>query len=202
MNVKTMILGGLIGLMTLCLGYEYGWAESQADSAATVNDNRLNIGVVNIRKVFRDCKSNARYRADALAEKSRWDADEEKLQKQIDAQKAGLKALKPGSDDYLKQYQQLLLKQAELEAQKQFHQQQRTLKDQKWTEELYLKVLKIIAELAAEKKLALVLEQDQPQFPSVSPDELMLTLSTHKVLYSGGCLDITDEVTKRLDAEK
>jgi Skp family chaperone for outer membrane proteins len=176
------------------MSHEYGSAKSRADKAV------VNIGVVDVRKCFRDCKRNVKYSADVMAEESKWDTEQGKLSREIDSQKIGLKALKPGSSDYLAQIKELLQKQANFEAARQFNNQQRTLKDQRWTEDLYMEILKIVGELAEQKQLDLVLQKDVINFPTASPDELMLTLSTHKLLYSGGCLDITDEVMAQMDA--
>ena len=196
MKTKARVLCCLIGTIVLFAGYEYSLAKAKADKAVA------NIGVVDIRRVFRDCKRNAKYGANAMAEETKWNAEQEKLSKEIDSQKAGLKALKLGSSDYLAQVKELLQKQADIEAARQFNSQQRTSKDQRWTEDIYIEILKIIGELAEQKQLDLVLQKDVADFPTESPDELMMTLSTHKLLYSGGCLDITDEVLTRLDAEK
>jgi Skp family chaperone for outer membrane proteins len=88
-----------------------------------------------------------------------------------------------------------------LNALQDYNKQQRMLKDKRWTEGLYEEILQLTSELAAEKGLELVFDKDEPEFPAASSDELMLTLSTNKVLYSGGCLDITAEVIARLDAK-
>ncbi len=196
MKTKAVVLYCLTGVIVLFAGHEYSSAKPKDDKAVA------NIGVVDVRRVFRDCKRNAKYGADALAEQARLDAELEKLSKEIDSQKAGLKALKPGSSDYLAQIKELLQKQAKLEANRQFNNQQRALKDQRWTEGIYVEILKIISALAEQKRLDLVLQKDVAEFPTESPDELMMTLSTHKLLYSGGCLDITDEVMAQLDAQK
>ncbi len=196
MKTKTLALYCLIGAVVLLMGHAYSSAEPKAV------ENVAKIGVVNIRKIFRDCKKNAKYRQDAMADQSKWDAEMEKLQKEIEQQKDGLKVLKPGSSDYLAQMKELMQKQAELEAGRQFNNQQRALKDQRWTEDLYKEILKVVRELAEEKGLVLVFEKGEVDFPVSSPDELMLTLSTHKLLYSNSSLDITDEVTARLDAEQ
>jgi len=189
----------------LFAGHEYSLAKPKADPSAFLRKQDtgvVEIGVVDIRSCFRDSRRNAKYGANAMAEQDRWDAEQQRLSKEIDSQEAGLKALKPGSSDYLAQIKELLQKQAELEAARRFNNQQRTLRDQRWTEGLYMKILKIIRELAGQKQLDLVLQKDVADFPTASPDELMLTLNTHKLLYSDGCLDITDEVIARLDAEK
>jgi len=188
-----LVLSCVVIAAVLLLGYDYTSAQPQADALAS------KIGVVSIRIVFRDCKANAAYRQKVLAEQSLKNAEMEALQKEIDAQQAGLKALKPGSPDYMKQYEQLLNKQAKYEATKQFLSQQWTLRDQRWTEELYKEILRITKELAKKKGLIMVLEVAEPEFPLANADELMMALQTHKVLYSDGCVDLTAEVVAELD---
>jgi len=45
-----------------------------------------------------------------------------------------------------------------------------------------------------------VLEKSEPELPAASSNELMLTISTHKVLFNSGCEDITDAVMAKIDA--
>ena len=195
MKIKTMALACLIGVVVLFLGREFSSAQPKSSALS------LKIATVSVRDVFLNCKANARYRSGELAEQSKISAAMELLRKEIEAQEAGLRALRPGSPDHLEQYRELLDKQYALDAQQKFNGQQRVLKDRRWTEELYKEILRITKSLAEEKGLDMVFEKDEPEFPFPSPDELMMTLSTHKVLYSGGCVDITDEVVARLDAE-
>jgi Skp family chaperone for outer membrane proteins len=157
------------------------------------------IGIVSVRTVFRDCKVNAAYRDKAIAEQSATNAELDALQKAVEAKEAGLRALKLGSPDYLTQYEELLKKQAELDAKKQFNSQQRVMKDRRWTEDLYKEVLRITKALAEQKGLTLVLEAEEPEFPMANADELMMALQTHKVLFSKGCVDLTAEVTAEMD---
>ena len=196
MKIKTMALAGAMGVVVLFLGRELNSAQPKTDALS------MKIATVSVRQVFLNCKANARYRADELAEQSKISGAMELLRKEIQAQEAGLKALRPGSTDHLEQYRELVNKQYALEAQQKFNSQQRILKDRRWTEELYREILRITKTLAEEKGLDMVLEKDEPEFPVPSPDELMMTLSTHKVLFSGGCVDITNEVVARLDAEE
>ena len=195
MKIKTMALSCLICLGVLFVGYEFSRAEAAADEAS------LKVGVVNVRRIFRDCKRNITYRADVFAEQSRVREELGKLAKEIEAAEAGLKALKAGSEDHLAQIKVVLEKRANLNALQEYNKQQRTLKDKRWTEGLYEEILQVTGELAGEKGLRLVFDKDEPEFPAASNEELMLTLSTNKLLYSGGCLDITDEVLARLDAK-
>jgi Skp family chaperone for outer membrane proteins len=58
----------------------------------------------------------------------------------------------------------------------------------------------VTEQIAKEKGLELVLDKSEPQFDSVAPEDITLTIGLQKVLYNGGCPDITAEVIARLDA--
>jgi Skp family chaperone for outer membrane proteins len=160
------------------------------------------MGVVSIRKIFRDCKKTAQYREQANAERRQLDAELTKLNNEIKAQREGLKTLKIGSENYLAQVKELLEKQASLQAQQEFHKQQLAIKEQQITEDIYRDILRITGEIARQKGLELVFEASEPDLPASNPTELELSMGTHKLLYGGGCQDITDEVITRLDSEK
>ncbi len=199
MKIKTIIfvlLAGVVVLTVPMLWAEEGRANSQADTAA------VKIGVVSVRRLFQNSRRNAVYMEQAGAEQSKIIAELEKLSREIEAERAGLKVLKEGSSDYLTAMRQLLTKQAYFQAQQEFHKQQMELKDHQWTERLYKDILRHTEEVAKQKGLDLVFEKDEVELPSPSPNELMMTIRTHKLLYSGGCLDITADVLARLDAEQ
>jgi len=157
------------------------------------------MGVVSIRKIFRDCKKTAQYRERTNAERQQLNAELVKLDNEIKAQREGLKTLKVGSENYLAQVKEILQKQASLQAQQEFHKQQLSLKEQQITETIYADILRVTGEIAKQKGLELVFEASEPELPATSPTELELSMGTHKLLYGGGCVDITDEVIKRLD---
>ena len=158
------------------------------------------IGVVSIRKIFRDCKKTAQYREQTNAERQQISAGLAKLDNEIKAQREGLKTLKVGSENYMAQVKELLLKQANLQAQQEFHKQQLSIQEQQITETIYSDILRITGEIAKQKGLDLVLEASEPELPATSPTELEMSMGTHKLLYGGGCVDITDDVIKKLDA--
>jgi Skp family chaperone for outer membrane proteins len=195
MKTKVAVLSCLMCVAILLAGYEYSRAEPKAEKPA------LKIGVVSIRRIFEECKRNAKYKEEALAEQDKLSAEMEKLSKEIDAEKAGLKTLKAGSNDHLAMVKSILEKQAKLEAQREFNNQQMGLKDQRWTETFFKDVLEKTSEVAKQKELDLVFEKEEISFPASSANELMLTIRTFKLLYSGNCLDITDDVIAKLDAE-
>lgn len=162
----------------------------------------LKVAVVSIRQIFQGCQRGASYRAEAIAEQDRVVAELENLAKEIEAERAGLRTLKENSSDYMAQAKGLFEKQANYQARQEFYKQQIELKDQLWTKELYQDILRIAGEVAKEKGLDLVFREDEVDFSETNASELGLAMRTQKLLYSGGCLDITDEVTARLDAEK
>jgi Skp family chaperone for outer membrane proteins len=158
------------------------------------------IGVVSIRKIFRDCKKTAQYREQTNAERQQISAGLAKLDNEIKAQREGLKTLKVGSENYMAQVKELLLKQANLQAQQEFHKQQLSIQEQQITETIYSDILRITGEIAKQKGLDLVLEASEPELPATSPTELEMSMGTHKLLYGGGCVDITDDVIRKMDA--
>jgi Skp family chaperone for outer membrane proteins len=195
MKFKTSLLVLLIGVfLVLSAGYEHGFAQPGGSGSGK-------IGVISVRQIFEQSKKNADYREQTGKEQQAIVADLEQLQAEIESSKARLNTLKPGSEDYLNAMKELMEKQAMLEAQKQYQEQRMGLKDQRWTEDLYKQILAVTQQVAAEKGLDLVLEQGRVEFPSASPNELMLTIRTHKLLYSEGCVDITDEVMARMDEQ-
>ncbi len=193
MNIRARTVGILLGVAALLATIQYGYAASESTPATS------KIGIVSVRTVFNTSKRHAQYRSQVLQAQSRARAQLEDLTKEIDAEEAGLKALKEGTADYMKQLQTILKKRADLDSQREYLKQQRSLEDKTWMEALYQETLKIIQAVAKEKGLTLVFERTEPEFP-VSSEELMMTFSTHKVLYADGCVDLTQEVTARLDA--
>ena len=160
------------------------------------------IGVVSIRRIFRDCKRTAQYRQEANTERQQVNTELTKLDNEISAQKEGLKTLKTGSENYMAQVKEILEKQASLQARQEFHKQQMALKEQRITETIYGDILRITADIAKEKGLDLVFETSEPELPAPNPSQLELSMGMHKLLYGGGCQDITDDVITRLDSEK
>lgn len=193
MKVKTMLLSCLAGVVIMAMVYEYSQAQPKADTPS------LKIGIVSILKVFRVCKRSAAHRTEFLTWQDRIREELKKLSKDIEAQEEGLKAFKQDSNEYLAQRKELIDKRASLQAQQDFNKEQAILKEYRWSKELYNDILQITSELAEQKGLDLVLEKDEIDVLSLSVNEISQTISTHKVLYSGGCVDISDEVVARLD---
>jgi len=195
MKIKTTVLVCLVGLIVLLLVHEYSMAQ------IAPNNTTLPIGIVDVRRALRDCSATAKYRERTNAENAKMDAEEEQLTREIQALAASLRALKPNSTDYMEQYKEYLQKQGNLMTMQEYNPRLKATKHQQWTETLYQEILRITKELADARRLALVLEGDEPQFPIQQYEELAMTLNTHKVLYSNGCVDLTNDVISELDKE-
>ena len=192
MKFKTMVLGCLAGAIILATGYEYLHAQPNVTGPAK-------IGVVSVHSALRNCKATIKFREGLIAEKVKTDSEERTLATESQALADSLKAYKPDSSEYMKQLQEMVQKQSKLKALQEVNPRRRALKEMQWTQKLYKEILRITKELAAKKGLTLVLGADEPEFPFQRYEELVMTLSTHKVLYSDGCVDLTNEVIAQLD---
>jgi Skp family chaperone for outer membrane proteins len=194
MKTKLMVLVFLTTIMTGAF-ISYGAKEA----AAPQESKGLKIGVVSVRRIFQDCKRNAKYRQEMTAERDKMEAELDKLSKQVEADKSGLKTLKPGSNDYAVLMKEILEKQASLQVQQEYFKRQVDMREQAVVEQLFKDVVKATGDVAKDKGFDLVLEKSEPDLPAANSNELTLTISTHKVLYSAGCQDITDAVLAKID---
>ena len=193
MKTKTTFLCCLACVIILAMGYEYSRAQQKTDIPSP------KIGAVSILKIFRDCKRSASHQAEMKAEIHKQADVLKKLSEQLKSKEAMLGVLKQDSSDYLTQREEYIKIKTGLEAQREFFNEQKLLKEFRWGKELYRDILRIIREVAEQKGLVTVLETKKIDVPELSLNEFNEALRTHKVLYSGGCIDITDEVIVRLD---
>ena len=192
MKSRTVIMGVVICVVALLATWGHGQAASSSAGGSR-------IGFVSIRKVFNQTQHQIEFRTQAIARQRRALSALEDLAREIKAEEDDLQTQKQGTADYLQRLQSVMDGRAKLKSREQFIEQQRALENKLWTEKLYEETLKIVATLAEERGLDLVLERTEPNFPMAS-DELMAALGTHKVLYAGAEMDLTKEVVNRLDA--
>ncbi len=198
MKIKVAVLGCLIAVVVLSVGHRINLATAAPKS----EKGGLEIGVVSIEKVIRDCQRSSKYRQEAVAERNMKEAELNKLLKEVEAEEAGLKTLKPESLDRLARTKDVFEKQASIQARKKFYEQMMLLREQRMIEGLYKDILRIVGEIAEQKGLAFVFERSEPVLPAINLNALSMIIKTSKVLYSGGGVDISDEVIARLNAEK
>jgi Skp family chaperone for outer membrane proteins len=193
MKFKTMVLVCMAGAVILTMGYEYLQAQPNIAGPGS------KIGVISVGRALRNCQATIKFKAKATAENQKMVDEENALSQEGRALADSLKAYKPNSSDYNERLQEMLQKQSKLKALQEVNPRRRVLTEMQWTQNLYQEILRITKELANQKGLNLVLGADEPQFPFQRYEELVLTLSTHKVLYNNGCVDLTNEVIARLD---
>jgi Skp family chaperone for outer membrane proteins len=192
---KSVIMVMAAAIIIGAIGYENLFAEPKA-----VTSGSQKIALVSVRAVFQNCKKNTDYKAKMTAEQDKIIAELDKVNKEIDAIQADMKTRKAGSDEYLKLMKTVSEKKGYLESQKQYYQEEFKVKDQAWTEKMYMGILDVVGRVAKEKGYDLVLDKDEIELPAASATELMLIIRTHKVLYYSENLDITNEVLAAVDA--
>lgn len=194
MKIKNAIVSiVLCSLLFGAFGYEYSWAKAKKEISPA------KIGVVSIRRAFESSKRNTQWQADMERDSKKIVAELEKLSAEITAVRADMETRKPGSSDYLNLMRETMEKSASLEAKEKFYQQDLTMKEQRWTETLYLRVLEAASKVAQEQGLDLVLAKDENKFPAANANELMLIIKTSKIMYSNDEVDVTDAVIAMLD---
>jgi len=193
MKFKMMVLGCLVCAIILATGYEY--LQAQPNASGTT----LKIGVVSVHTALRDCQATVKFTERLKAEQEKMISEENKLADEGKALADSLRAFKPDSNEYMETFQKMVQKQSELKAVQEVNPRRSRLRQMQWTQKIYKEILRITDELAAKKGLTLVLAVDKPEFPFPRYEELIMTLSTHKVLYNDGCVDLTDEVKAELN---
>ena len=98
MRIRAVVLSSLIGAVVLSVCFERPQTPSialanPADSRdeSKADEHPLKIGVVSIKKIFKDCKKSIRYRDEAVGEQNRVTAELRRLFEELEAEKAGLK---------------------------------------------------------------------------------------------------------------
>lgn len=193
---KIVVLMLIAFSILLTVGYQSGWAQAKKEISPA------KIGVVSIRVILEKSKKNADWDKKMKAEGEAIMAKLQKFSKEIEALRADMDTRKVGSSDYLKLMAEGMEKKAQLEARDKFHQQEFSLRQQRWTEDMYEEIKSNAASVAKTRGLDVVITKDEYEFPSPSANELLLTIKMGKVLYYSDHLDITDEVLAALDSSK
>ena len=196
MKTKTVLVFSVLIIVIVFGSFEYGRAKSKKDFVPP------RIGIVDTSMIHENTKKRAVFEDTIQAENQKISAELQMISKEVELLNADLKTRKFGSEDYMSLMQQIMNKQANLQAQEKFYEQQLLMKTQRWTEELYVKILQAVEKVAKDNGLDMVFERDQIELPAASANELIMSLKMHKLLYSAKHLDLTDEVLAELDSNK
>jgi len=196
-KVRLVLLSCVLGMTAFFARDVFSNAESTGPAPKT----QSKIGVVSMLRIIQERAREDKQMGEIMAERSKARAELGEMAREIESEEAGLKTLKPGSEDYTKQLEQLMEKKLRLESRRESPDRLAMLRQQIWTQTVFNQVVRISRQLAAEKGLDLVLSKDEPE-DLPSGEGFMTGMGTQKVLYSGGCVDLTDEVRARLKTEK
>lgn len=178
--------------VVLALSMGYGL---QANSGTIPLDK---VGVVSLLRVMQESQKNAVQMQGLQMERAQHQTELQTLSQELETDQGMLQTLLPGSEDHLKLLKTVFDKQATLESRKQYYQQLLGAKERDVTEKVYRQALEATSRVAEARGLTLVLEQSAPEFP-IPGERLLLSISSYKVLYSKGCVDITDAVLAEVD---
>ena len=195
-NSKTTILVVSVVLLVLLGTYQQG--KLDADSAV----KPAKIGVVDVTKALESSARNKQWQEKMQQDQTDTKNQFNQMKTELEAIQANLKLRTPGSEDFLKLRQEMVEKGAMLEAKNKFYQDKVTFEMQRWTEELYQQLLKVIADVAKDKGLDMVIADESLILPAPSLQDFMLTVKTRKLLYHNSQYDLTDEVLAAMDKAK
>lgn len=190
---KNTILVVTVAALVLLGAYQQG--KLDADSEV----KPAKIGVVNVTKVLENSVSNKQWQEKMQQDQTDTKNQFNQLRTELEAIQANLKLRMPGTEDFLKLRQEMVEKGAMLEAKNKFYQDKVTFEMQRWTEELYQQLLKVVADIAQDKGLDIIIADELLDLPSPSLQDFMLTVKTRKLLYHNSQYDLTDEVLTALD---
>ena len=191
---KTTILVVSVALLVLLGAYQQG----KLDAESAVKPAK--IGVVNVTKVLESSARNKQWQEKMQQDQTDTKNQFNQMRTELEAIQANLKLRTPGSEDFFKLRQEMVEKGAMLEAKNKFYQDKVTYEMQRWTEELYQQLLKVISDVAKDKGLDMVIADESLMLPSPSLQDFMLTVKTRKLLYHNKQYDLTDEVLTTLDS--
>ncbi|MEN6386602.1 MAG: OmpH family outer membrane protein [Phycisphaerales bacterium] len=164
------------------------------------------IAVVSVRELFDNCLFKTQTEKDLADEGEKRYADIKKMEQDLEAEKNSISKLKEGTTDYMAALKALMMKQSQLEAEKEFYQQDLTMKEMHGKEQIYRKILESISEVAQAKGYNMILNRDdnylnQPETSPAAqnPTDMILTTKTHKLLYYDKSYDITQDVLVTLN---
>lgn len=192
----------LLGVVLLLTG----WCAAQAGGGgAAAGGHQLNIGVVNTTRIIRAMQEAAKLdqelharQADLVRQQQQKEAELQDMVKHRDNN------LKPGSQQFKDETQQIIRKQAELAVWNQMN----SLELNQWYNEslkgLYDHITAATAQVAVQQKLDLVIADQSseigPDLSKVTRQEMYMALQSRMVLYAGKKADITEDVLTMVQA--
>lgn len=194
-NMSKRFVIGVILAVVFSTGLFFGRTNAEGTNQKMISPSR--VAVVDVRDVLQRAKSHSDFLEKMQKETDKVRDELKMLSDEIKRDSEALDTRKKGTDEYFSMAKELMDKEAKLESRKEFEKNLVTLKEKQWTEDTYEKVHKAIATVAEKMGIDIVLDGNGDltrEIPSPSPNELVLTIRTRKVLYFTNSIDITEEV--------
>jgi hypothetical protein len=194
MKTWTVVVLGGMGAMGLVISSLVGPGRAAESSV----QGPPAIAVVRVLEILRGQATGGERMKQVMAQQSEAKGELEQLAQQVNEQEQALRTFATGSDAYLEQLGRVMELRGRYEARQEFLERQITLKQQLWTQQAYDDVVRAASEVAKERGFGLVLAVDPNGLPM--SDSLAGMIAMQKVVYSGGCPDLTDAVRARIAA--
>lgn len=193
MKSKAMMTIGC-GVVYLVLMFNLGINAQQGVPV----DPLQRVAVVSVMSVIQNSQANAKHIAALNVEQDKMLREQTKEEDDLKAEAKILNTMIDGTDDFHRQKLKVFNKQAALQAKAEYNKQYLQSKDMKWRSQLYKNILAAVSKVAEAKGLTMVFERTEPSFP-IPSEGFAVTVSTHKLIYSKGCVDITADVIAEID---
>lgn len=160
------------------------------------------VAVVDVQQVFNSLDEKATVEADITQQTEQLQKQEQDRQTELKALQADLGILAAGTPAYEETQTKLENKALEFQVWKQFNQRKLEREKVVRLEALYRKVVDAIGGVAKQNNYDLVLFKDNTgDLKGENQQQLAAMIQVRKVLYSDPSLDITDQITQKLNNE-
>ncbi len=163
------------------------------------------VGVVNVAVVSGKIQELKVFAARIKEEQSLMEASVQGHQAQIKMMQDKLGQMKPDSDQFEDQLTQAQEKAADFNKEDQLRKAQLLREVNKQNKTLFIEIQKVVADIAKQKGLDLVIVEPEVQLPvsvqNVDPQQLNNLISQKTVLYASPNIDLTEQVATALDAD-
>ena len=116
MKYKNIILSVIFGTLVLAF-FEYGY--SRADKAEKTSP--VQIGIVSVREIFEKCSQRTEFEKKLSMEGERLVQELKAFEQEIQDDKVAISKRKEDSSDYMDMMQEIMLKEAKLDAKREFY---------------------------------------------------------------------------------
>ncbi len=173
------------------------WSRSSAQPAAAVTPAR--VAVCDVVEVFNNYQRAKDLTTQLNERRQAIKAESEKRQKAIDTLRLELENYKKGSKQYDQTLNEMQRLSIEGKAYLEYQDAMALREHRNLTKDMYDEIKAMIARMAAQRGVDLVLQKDAGDLETENTQELLRRIYNHKVLYTADRLDITESVLVALN---